>query len=71
MREEYRLRVFENLVLRKVFGPTRDEATGERRRPNDEDLYDLYSSRNIIRMVKSRRMKLAGHVAGVGQEKCI
>ena len=59
------------MVLRKVFGSTRDEATGEWRRPNDEELYDLYSSRNIIRMVKFRRMKLAGHVAGVAQEKCI
>ena len=70
MREEDRLKVTENLVLRKIFGPTRDEATGEWRRPNDEELYDLYSARNIIRLVKSR-IKLAGHVAGVGQEKCI
>ena len=62
--------MFENWVLRKVFGPTTDEATGERRRPNEE-LYDFYSSPNIIRMVKSRRMKLAGHVEGMGQEKCI
>ena len=63
--------MFENWVLRKVFGLQRDEVTGEWRRRHDEELYGLYSSPNIIRMVKSRRMRWAGHVAGMGQEKCI
>jgi hypothetical protein len=64
LREEYRLRVFENRVLRRIFGPKRDEATGEWRRLHNEELYDLYSSPNIIRVIKSRRMRWAGHVAG-------
>jgi len=65
LREERRLRVFENRVLRRVFGHKRDEVTGERRRHNEE-LNDLYSSPNIVRVVKSRR-RLAGHKARMGE----
>jgi hypothetical protein len=66
-REEQSLRVFENRVLRRIFGPKRDEATGEWRRLYNEELHDLYSSPNIIRVIKSRRMKRAGHVARMGK----
>ena len=66
LREERRLRVFENRVLRRMFGPKRDEITGEWRRLHIEELNDLYSSPNIMRVVKSRRMRLAGHVACMG-----
>jgi hypothetical protein len=62
MREERRLRVFENRVLRRVFGPKRDEVTGESRKLHSEELNDLYSSPNIVRVIKSRRMRWAGHV---------
>jgi hypothetical protein len=61
--EEHRLRVFENRVLRKTFGPKRNEVTGQGRRLYNEELYDLYSSTNIIPMIKSRRMSWAGQVA--------
>jgi hypothetical protein len=54
MREKRRLRVFENSVLRKVFGPKRDEVTGKRRKLHNEELNDLYSSLNIVRVIKSR-----------------
>jgi hypothetical protein len=57
------LRVFENRVLRRIFGPKRDEAMGEWRKLHNEELRDLYSSPSIIRMIKSRRMSWAGHVA--------
>jgi hypothetical protein len=57
--------VFENRVLRKIFGPMRDEATGEWRRLHNEELYDLYSLSNIIRVIKSRIIGWAGHVAQV------
>jgi hypothetical protein len=56
LREEHRLRVFENRVLRRIFGPKRDEVTGEWRKFLNEELHNLYSSPNIIRMIKSRRM---------------
>jgi hypothetical protein len=67
LREEHRLRVFKNRVLRRIFGPKRDEVTGEWRRLHNEELYDLYSSPNIIRVIKSRRMRWAGHVASMGE----
>jgi hypothetical protein len=59
---EHRLRVFENRVLRRIFGPKRDEVTGEWRKLYNEELNDLYSSPSIIRITKSRMMKWAGHV---------
>jgi hypothetical protein len=58
-----KLRVFENKVLRRIFGPKRDEVTGEWRRLHNKELYALYSLPNIIRVVKSRRLRWAGHVA--------
>ena len=67
MREERRLRVFENRVLRRVFGPKRDEVTGEWRKLYNEELSDLYSLPNIVRVVKSRRTRWTGHVAGMGR----
>jgi hypothetical protein len=69
LREERRLRVFENRVLRKVFGPKRDEVTGEWRKLHNEELNDLYSLPNIVWMVKLRRMRWAGHVACMGEER--
>jgi hypothetical protein len=64
--EGRRLRVFENRVLRKIFGPKREEDGSWRKLPNDE-LHDLYSSPNIVRVIKSRRMRWAGHVARMGE----
>ena len=61
------MRVFENRVLRRVFGPKRDEVTGEWRKLYNEELRDLYSLPNIVRVVKSRRMRWAGHVARMGE----
>ena len=63
------LRVFGNMVLRRIFGPRRDEVTGEWRRLHNEELNDLYSSPNIVRVIKSRRMTWAGHVAHMGEER--
>ena len=72
LKEEMKLRVFENMVLRGIFGPRRDEVTGERRRMHNEELNDLYSSPNIVRVIKSRRMRWAGYVARMGEERgCI
>jgi hypothetical protein len=64
--EEHRLRVFENRVLRKIFGPKREEDGSWRKLHNDE-LHRLYSSPNIVRVIKSRRMRWAGHVARMGE----
>jgi hypothetical protein len=69
LREEHRLRVFENRVLRRIFGPKSDEVTGEWRKLHNEELHNLCSSPDIIRQVKSRRMRWAGHVARMGEEK--
>jgi hypothetical protein len=63
LREKHRLRVFENRVLRRIFGPKRDEVTGGWRKLHNEELHDLYSSPSIITMNKSRRMRLTGHAA--------
>ena len=69
LREERKLRVFENMVLRRIFGPRREEVTGESRRLHNEELNDLYSSPNIVRAIKLRRMRWAGHVACMGEER--
>jgi len=69
LREEWKLRVFESMVLRRLFGPRRDKVTGEWRRLHNEELNDLYSSLNIVRMIKSRRMRWVGHVARMGEER--
>jgi len=69
--EERRLRVFENRVLRRVFRPKRDEVTGKWRKLHNDKLSNLYSLPNIVRVVKSRRMRWAGHVARIeGGERC-
>jgi len=57
------------MVLRRIFGPRRDEVTGEWRRLHNEELSDLYSSHNIVRVIKSRRMRWAGHVAHMGEDR--
>ena len=69
MREEHRLRVFENGVLRKIFGAKNDEITGEWRKLHNSELHALYSSPNIIRNLKSTRVKWAGHVARMEQSR--
>jgi hypothetical protein len=66
LREEHRLRVFENKVLRKIFGPKREEDGSWRKLLNDE-LHSLYSSPNVVRTIKSRRMRWAGHAARMGE----
>jgi hypothetical protein len=66
--EEQRLRVYENRVLMRLFGPKRNEGEGEWRRLHNEELNDLYSSPNIIRVIKSRRMRWEGHVARMGEK---
>ena len=69
LREEHRLSVFENRVLRRVFGPKRDEVTGEWRKLYNEEVNGLYSLPNTVRVVTSRRMRWAGHVARMGEER--
>jgi hypothetical protein len=69
LREEHRLRVFENRVLRRVFGPNRDKVTGEWRKLHSEELHNLYSPPDIIRQVKSRRMRWEGHVTRMGEDR--
>jgi hypothetical protein len=71
LREERRLKVFEIRVLRRVFGPKRDEVTGECRKLHKEELNDLYSLPKIVRVVKSRRMRWAGHVARMGEGRFV
>jgi hypothetical protein len=66
LREEHRLRVFENRVLRRIFGPKREE-DGSRRKLHNDEHHSLYSSLNIVRVIKSRRMRWAGHVARMGE----
>jgi hypothetical protein len=67
LREEHRLRVFESRVLRRISGPKRDEVTGEWRRLHNGELHNLYSSPDIIRQIKSRRMRWVGYVARMGE----
>jgi hypothetical protein len=69
LREERRLRVFENRMLRRIFGPRRDEVTGEWRKLYNEELSHLYCSPNIVRVIKSRRIRWAGNVACMGQRR--
>jgi hypothetical protein len=69
LREENRLRVFKNRFLRRIFVPKRDEVTGEWRKLHSEELHILYSSPNIIRQIKARRMRWAGHVARMGEDR--
>jgi hypothetical protein len=66
LREERKLRVFENKVLRRIFGPRRDEVMGEWRKLHNEEINDLYSSPSIVWVIKSRIMRWAGHVARMG-----
>jgi len=65
--EERRLRVFENRVLRRIFGPKEDDVTGEWRKLHNEEFNDLYSSPNIVRVMKAKRIRWAGHVARMGK----
>jgi hypothetical protein len=69
LREECKLRVFENKVLRRIFGPKRDEVMGEWRGLHSKKLYALYSSPNIIRVIKSGRLRWAGHVTCMGERR--
>jgi hypothetical protein len=69
LREEHRLKVFENRVLRRIFGPKKDVVTGEWRKLHNEELRDLYSSPSIIRIIKSSRMRWAGHITRMGEKR--
>jgi hypothetical protein len=68
VKEEHRLKVFENRMLKGIFGPKRDEVTGGRRKLHNEELHNLYSSPNIIRMIKSKRMRWPGYIARRGEK---
>ena len=65
------LRIFQNKALRRIFGPKRDEVTGERRELYNKEFNDLYSSPNIVRVIKSSRMRRTGHVACMGEDRHI
>jgi hypothetical protein len=67
LREGHRLRVFENRVLRRIFGPKRDEVTADWRKLHNEELHGLYRSPSIVRVIRARRMRWAGHVARMGE----
>jgi hypothetical protein len=67
--EEHRLRMFENKVLRRIFGPKRDEVMGGRRKQHNEELHDLYFSPSIIRIIRSNRMRWMGHLARMGEKR--
>jgi len=69
LKEESWLRVFENRVLRRIFGPRKDEVTGERRKLHNEEFNDTYCSPNIFRVIKSRRIKWVGHGARMGERR--
>jgi hypothetical protein len=69
LREERRLRVFENRVMRRIFGPKRNEVTADWKKLHNEELNDLYSSPNIVRVIMSRRMRWVGHIARMGKRR--
>ena len=69
LREKRKLRMFENRALRRIFGPKRDDVTGEWRKLHNEELSDVYSLPNIFRVIKSRRMSWAGHTACMGESR--
>jgi hypothetical protein len=69
LREEHKLRVFQNRVLRRIFPPRRHEVTGDWRKLHNEELHNLYSTPNILRMIKSRRMRWVGNVARMGETR--
>jgi hypothetical protein len=69
LREKRRLKVFESRVLRRIFGPKRDEVTGEWRKLHNEELNELYSSHNIVRVIQPRRMRWSGHVARMEESR--
>jgi hypothetical protein len=71
LKEERRIKVFENRALRRIFGPKRDEVRSEWRKLHNDELHDLYSSSKIVRVIKSRRMRWAGYVARMWRERRI
>jgi hypothetical protein len=71
LREEHRLRVFENRLLRRIFGPKRDEVTGGWRKLHNEELHGLYSSPGIVRVIKAKRMRWAWHVVPMGEVRVV
>jgi hypothetical protein len=71
LRQEYRLRLFENRVLRRISGPKRDEVSGKHRKLHDEELRDLCSSPGIVRKIKSRKEECARHVARMGEKRSV